>query len=138
MIKVTCQRAIYLPRIDYFYRMSLVDFSVIMDDLEMGRGSVENKGYILSQEGKSKFSVPVINSNRRLVRDVKVVNSTNWRGHHMELLSKAYSEHPYYDEVEAWLFPIYSGKQRYLMDLNLDIIRGVLGQFVAVECSIGD
>ena len=79
MIKVTCQRAIYLPRLEYFYRMSLANFSVIMDTVEMGRGSVENKGYIPSRVGKSKLSVPVMNGGRKMVRDVRIMDKSGWR-----------------------------------------------------------
>ena len=135
MIKVTCQRAIYLPRIEYFYRLSLADFSVIMDTVEMGRGSVENKGYIPSPDGKSKLSVPIINGGRRLVRDVRVMDKTGWRERHMNMLEDVYSEHPHYAEVKAWLFPLYLGRQRYLMDLNLDLIQGAM-EYMGLECEL--
>ena len=135
MTKVTCQRAIYLPWIAYFYRMSLADVSVIMDTVEIGRGSVENKGYVVSPNGKAKLPVPVINGGKRAVRDVKIMNKVNWRKKHIEELSKVYIDHPHFEEIEEWLFPIYFRNQRYLMDFNLEIIRGV-ADYLGLECKI--
>lgn len=135
MTKVTCQRAIYLPRIDYFYRLLMADYSVIMDTVEMGRGSVENKGYVLLQGDKSKLLVPVINGGRRLVRDVRVMDKIGWRERHLKILEGVYSGHPYYSEIREWLFPLYSGRQRYLMDLNLDLIQGVMN-YVGISCEL--
>ena len=53
----------------------------------------------------------------------------------MKGLMEVYSGHPYYGEIEEWLFPLYSGGQRYLMDLNLDIVQGVM-DYMSIDCEL--
>ena len=53
----------------------------------------------------------------------------------IKTLTEVYSGHPHYAEVKAWLFPLYSGRQRYLMDLNLDLIQGAM-EYMGLECEL--
>lgn len=130
MIKVACHSAVYLPWIGYFYKMSLVDHFVILDNTPIMKGGLGNRNYIVSQGERLRLSVPTKGHSFPRYRDIRLVNDIPWRKKHLRALRQAYAEHPFYGEVGEWLFPVYERDYKFLIDLNFDIIiriRGYLG-----------
>lgn len=126
MIKVACHSAVYLPWIGYFYKMSLVDHFVILDNTQMMRGrGVGNRNYIMAQGEKLRLTVPTEGHSFKQFRDARIANSTTWRKKHLKTLRYAYAKHPYYEEVGEWLIPIYERDYRFLIDLNTQIIYAI-------------
>lgn len=125
MTKVACHSAVYLPWIGYFYKMSLVDHFVILDNTQIMKGGVGNRNYIMAQGEKLRLTVPTEGHSFPRFRDVRIANSIPWRKKHLRTLRQAYAKHPYYGEVGKWLFPIYEQDYTFLIDLNFKIVTQV-------------
>ena len=125
LIKVACHSAVYLPWIGYFYKMSLVDHFVILDDAPITRGGIGNRNYIMSQGERLRLAVPTKGRHFSSFRDIQVAGGIPWRKKHVKELQQAYAKHPYYEAVGEWLFPVYERDYKYLIDLNSRIVYAI-------------
>lgn len=77
--------------------------------------------YIYGANGKQLLNVPILNANsKQKTKEVLLDNSTNWQHQHIKSMASAYKSSPFYEFYVDDLMVLFSKKQKYLLDLNLD------------------
>ena len=84
-----------------------------------------NRCYIYSPNGKQLLNVPVKNNKAVLKEktiDIRIDYDTeDWQKNHFKSFETAYRSSPFFEFYEDEIIDIFSKKQTFLMDLNLDI-----------------
>lgn len=83
---------------------------------------------IYSPNGLQTLTIPVkhVNILHQKTKDVKIENDFDWQKQHLKSLEAAYRTSPFFEYFEDELQPIFSKKQEFLLDLNLETFDLVL------------
>ena len=73
--------------------------------------------------------MPVIHRFGQLVKDVRINQTVNWRAQHLRALEIHYAKAPFRDRYLPELRSLYEAPWERLHDLNLAVIRWLLGAF---------
>jgi hypothetical protein len=115
----------YLPWLGFFEQLSQSDIFVIYDDVQFEKGSWRNRNRIKTPSGPLWLSVPVKQKgvSFSLIKDVKINALANWQRKHVRSIFQNYSKAPYYDWMADDLFTIIDRPWRFLIDLDLELIK---------------
>ena len=130
MILLTNQ-AEYLPNINFFHRMKYTNKCIIADDIQFSKHSPVNRTKIMTPQGISWLTVPVLTKNKanQLIKDVKIIRESNWKNKHCKTIYHNYKTAPYFEYYEPYLRQMYNKNWTYLIDLNvtfIEIFKGLL------------
>lgn len=106
MKKVAILQSNYIPWKGYFDMIAAVDEFIIYDDMQFTKNDWRNRNIIKTPKGTEWLSVPVGQNIKRLIKDV-MMPSALWQKKHWLTLEYNYRRAPYFDEVAAWLKPLY-------------------------------
>lgn len=127
---VTTHQPIFLPWPGFFYKALCADTLVLLDEVQfpLGRGWM-NRNRLKSNQGELWLTVPVWKKGRgrQRIRDVEICDETDWRRKHLLSLRQQYAHAPYLAEHLPAIEAIYGRDHRYLLGLNLDLIRYLWG-----------
>lgn len=124
MKRVAIVQSNYIPWKGYFDMIAAVDEFILYDDVQFTKNDWRNRNKIKTPQGTQWLSIPVGQDIRRLIREV--VPEPGWQVKHWKTLVANYRRAPYFDEVSAWLEPLYlSRKFENLSQLNRAYIEGV-------------
>ncbi len=116
----------YLPWIGYFDKMSKCDEFVILDDVQILRGSgIENRNKIRNNKGWQWLTIPIKKKSKgfQKVNMVEIDNSSDWAGKHYGSIMHAYTKAPFFKEHHVFFKELYSHRYYKMIDINLKIIK---------------
>jgi hypothetical protein len=119
----------FCPYPGFFYRASLADVLVILDDVQFPRGTTWlSRNRFKNDQGTLWLTIPVWKKGLGLqnVNQVKICYEGRWPRKHLESLKVAYGHAPYLDEYFSFLEGLFSGRFEKLVDLNLAVIRHLM------------
>lgn len=128
---VTIHQPDFIPWLGFFDRMARSDHFIVLDDVQFIRRGWHNRDKIKTPNGAAWLAVPVKQRGKyhQLIKDVEVDNDQNWRKKHLHALKMAYSRAknfaPCFDRIQE----IYSGKQRFMIDINMELLRYMASEF---------
>jgi hypothetical protein len=120
----------FLPWLGFFHKMALADVFILLDSVPFTKNSFQNRIKIKSAQGEQWLTVPVLTKGRfgQATSKVPINNTTRWRKVHLATLRTNYRRAPYYEEVMAWLEPLYRQKPTHLASFNQSLIEAVMSQ----------
>lgn len=126
-IKIAIMQPTYLPWIGYFALMNYVDKFVILDNVQFNKRSWQQRNKILSASGPIWLSVPVFskNNNLQLINEVQIDQMRNFYNKHLKAIKLNYTKSQYFDMYFYQLEKIFSSDYKYLIDLNLSLIKWI-------------
>ncbi|MCI8210396.1 hypothetical protein AUC61_12690 [Pseudomonas sp. S25] len=109
MKKVAILQSNYMPWKGYFDLIAAVDEFILYDDMQYTRRDWRNRNKIKTPQGLQWLTVPVEVKGKyhQLIKDTQIV-SGGWANDHLNALSQNYKRAKFFDEVMAWLVPIYT------------------------------
>lgn len=117
----------YIPWKGYFDMIAAVDEFVIYDDMQYTRRDWRNRNLIKTPQGIQWLTVPVQVKGKYLqaIRDTEIAGS-DWASVHWKALVQNYRRAPYFNEVAAWVEPLYlTQTNAHLSQLNRCFIDAV-------------
>ena len=120
-MKVSIHQPNYLPWIGYFNKLDQSDCFVFLDKADVSKGSVLNRNYILSPNGKTLLTVP-LKKGEKAIHQVQINNSRNWRVKHWATIEASYKKSPYWPLYKDRFQQIYEKEWEYLCELNIALI----------------
>jgi hypothetical protein len=122
--KVAIVQSNYIPWKGYFDMIAAVDEFILYDDMQYTKNDWRNRNQIKTPQGVQWLSVPVgIDINRR-IRDVML--DAKWQIKHWRSLESNYSRARHFDEIAAWLQPLYTHESYVnLSQLNRRFIEAI-------------
>lgn len=127
MKKIAILQSNYIPWKGYFDLIAAVDEFILYDDMQYTRRDWRNRNQIKTPQGLQWLTVPVLVKGKyhQKIRDTEIDGST-WPEAHWKSLTQNYKRTPYFEEVSAWLAPIYLSESfTHLSALNRRLIEAV-------------
>lgn len=121
----------FLPNIGFFYKMAQADVFVVITNVQFEKGEGwQRRHKIKTVHGDQWVTVPVLGSQRQLIRDVRINQTFDWRRKHTKAFALTYSRTKEQELLGRLLAIYYSVDWIRLVDLNMAFIillREVLG-----------
>lgn len=137
MKKVAIVQSNYIPWKGYFDMIAMVDEFILYDDMQYTRRDWRNRNQLKTPQGEQWLTVPVITKGKyhQKIRETEI-DGTEWAAAHWNALSLNYRRSPHFDEIAAWLEPLYLGESyRLLSQLNRRFIE-VICQYLGITTTI--
>lgn len=100
-MKVGIMQPYFVPYLGYWQLLNAVDRYVIYDDVNFIKGGWINRNRILYQGKPKYFNVKMQGaSSNRLINEVLVDPSEEWRRSSLALLEQAYKKAPYFEQTK--------------------------------------
>lgn len=119
----------FLPWLGYFYKMAKCDDFVLLDNVQYTKNSFINRNRIKTPQGTMWLTVPVKIKGRfgRLIKDVEINNTVNWKKKHLGTLGGNYKKARFFEQIFPGLEAIYYANDwNNLCELNLRLLEWVL------------
>ncbi len=122
---VSIHQPLYLPWQPYFGKIACSDFFIFLDDVQYPQGKgFFNRNIIRGVNGPIVLTAPVTGrSDRPLVKDIRLVSSSEWQSSHWRSITLNYAKSPFFAAYSSAFEDIYlKNKWEYLSDLNYALI----------------
>ncbi|MGE7990005.1 WbqC family protein [Pseudomonas sp. NPDC089554] len=99
----------YIPWKGYFDMIAAVDEFILYDDMQYTRRDWRNRNQIKTPQGVQWLTVPVLVRGKyhQTIRDTEI-DGTDWATVHWRTLEANYRRAPFFEDVSAWLQPLYT------------------------------
>ena len=127
MKKVAILQSNYIPWKGYFDMIAAVDEFILYDDMQFTRRDWRNRNKIKTPQGVQWLTVPVQVKGKYLqkIKDTELAGP-EWAATHWRSLLQSYRRAPHFEEVAAWLEPLYHDQvYTHLSQLNRRLIEAV-------------
>ncbi|AOW15451.1 hypothetical protein LPB72_16585 [Hydrogenophaga crassostreae] len=127
MKKVAILQSNYIPWKGYFDLISAVDEFILYDDMQYTRRDWRNRNQIKTPQGVQWLTIPVQVKGKYHQKIFETeIDGTEWAANHWKALSQNYGRAPYFDEISAWLEPLYrSSRFTHISQLNRCFIEAI-------------
>lgn len=131
-VTVAIHQPNFLPWLGFFDKWMKADVFVLLDDAQIPKsgGSWVNRCRILSAGKATWMTVPINRSYSgfRAITDIECHCSDEQLDRIITRISRSYASAPFFDEVFPLVRSSLDGAHRYLLNLNLEVLRGLAGQ----------
>lgn len=125
MKKIAILQSNYIPWKGYFDMIAAVDEFILYDDMQYTKNDWRNRNKIKTPKGLEWLSIPVGQNIERKIREVHIPDS-RWQQKHWRTLEANYRRAKYFDDVAAWLQPLYAScAHENLSSLNRIFIEAI-------------
>jgi hypothetical protein len=106
--KVAIVQSNYIPWKGYFDLINYADEFILFDDMQYTRRDWRNRNKIKTPQGLQWLTIPVRTRGgfNQKIKEIKIAG-TDWATKHWKSLEKNYRRSPCFEEIEAWLEPMY-------------------------------
>lgn len=108
MKRVAILQSNYIPWKGYFDMIAAVDEFILYDDMQYTRRDWRNRNQIKTPQGEQWLTIPVKVKGKyhQTIRETEI-DGCQWAKTHWNILSQNYRRAPFFNEVSAWLEPLY-------------------------------
>ncbi|MGA1794622.1 MAG: WbqC family protein [bacterium] len=117
----------YLPWLGYMNKIASSDVFVFLDTVQYRKNEWQNRNRIKTAQGWQWLTVPVCYRYPERISEVRIDNATPWGEKHWKTLVTNYSRAPYFDAYADFFHDTYTREWELLADLNIHIIRFLMG-----------
>jgi hypothetical protein len=125
--RVAIVQSNYIPWKGYFDMIADVDEFILYDDMQYTRRDWRNRNQIKTPQGVQWLTVPVQVKGKyhQKIRDTEI-DGADWASVHWKALVQSYRRAPHFDEIAAWIEPLYFAETcTSLSQLNRSFIGAV-------------
>ena len=106
--------------------IAAVDEFILYDDMQYTRRDWRNRNQIKTPHGVQWLTVPVqVKGKYDQKIKATVIDGSDWAVAHWKALAQNYRRAPYFDEVVAWLEPLYLESYTHISQLNRSFIEAI-------------
>ncbi|MCG8584009.1 MAG: WbqC family protein [Pirellulales bacterium] len=101
-MKLGIMQPYFLPYLGYFQLISLVDKSILLDDVSYMKGGSINRNGILVHQIPRWITIPLFKASRnRMIREIEVVPDHSWMSRMLRCIENAYAKAPLFNEIDG-------------------------------------
>jgi len=113
----------YLPSLEYFTVFHKYQNIEIESHEYFVKQSYRNRAHILSANGQSTLSIPMIGGNSKiLAKDIMIDNGQRWLNTHWRGIISAYGKAPFFEYYADYFHDIFFREHTRLFDLNHELL----------------
>ena len=127
---ISANQPYFCPFPGFFYKALLSDVLVILDDVQFPQGTTWiSRNRFKNDQGPLWLTIPVWKKGLGLqhINQVRICYEGRWPHKHLQSLKSAYAHAPYLRDHLGFLEEVFSRHWEKLVDLNLAIIRHLMG-----------
>jgi len=130
MKKVSIHQPEHLPWLGFFHKIIQVDEFVLLDNVQFRKNYFQNRNKIRTAQGWQWITVPVkkFHFNQK-INEIEISYNQNWQEKNLRLIEQNYTKARYFKNYFSEFKKIYSSKFQLLRDLNIELIKFLLGKF---------
>ena len=106
MKKIAIVQSNYIPWKGYFDMIAAVDEFILFDEVQFTKRDWRNRNQIKTPLGAQWLSIPVGGCRNQKIHEVSIANN-RWQPKHWRAIELNYRRAAYFDEIAAWLEPLY-------------------------------
>jgi hypothetical protein len=130
-MKVAILQPNYIPWKGYFDIINMVDIFVVYDDVQYTLRDWRNRNKIKTKSGLQWLTIPNDGTQKKMIKDVKIVWDDRWNVKHWKSIAVNYSKAQYFKEYKGYFEELYLNlKDQYLWEVDLkfiELITKILG-----------
>jgi hypothetical protein len=128
-MKIAIHQPQFLPWLGYLEKVDRADLFVVLDSVQFKKNEWQNRNRIRTAQGSQWLTVPVLHNFGQRISDVRINQAADWRAKHLKSLEMHYAQAAHREPVLAGLRALYRQSWDRLADLNVAVIRWLLGEF---------
>ncbi len=137
-MRVAILQSNYIPWKGYFDIIDRVDLIVFHDDLQYTKQDWRNRNRIKTHNGATWMTVPCGTSEKRLICEV-TLNDSSWQEAHWKRLFDSYHSTRFFHSYEPFLREVYLERVwKNLSDLNQFIIKYIARELLSIGTEFDD
>lgn len=111
----------YFAPVNLYYTLNKVKYCIFEQYESWQKMSFRNRCIITGAGGKVVLSIPLENgrTQKKMIRDVKIADDTNWRVQHRRSIETCYNSSPWFEFYKPELLELYSKPEKFLFDWNM-------------------
>jgi hypothetical protein len=130
-MKVAILQPNYIPWKGYFDIINMIDIFVVYDDVQYTLRDWRNRNKIKTKSGLQWLTIPNDGTQKKMIKDVKIVWDDRWNVKHWKSIAVNYSKAQYFKEYKGYFEELYLNlKDQYLWEVDLkfiELITKILG-----------
>jgi len=140
-VKIAIHQPNFLPWPGYFYKMSLCDVFVFLDDVQINRRSYTQRVKIRHQSisGKDRWlSVPIKkHPEKTLINKIQIDTTKNWTDKHRKLFQNTYCNAKNWEMYGSWMNELLDASSKYtsLSEMNISLIKAI-AEKLDIKCKM--
>ena len=113
----------YCAPIQWYQKLNRYDAVVVEQYDNFLKQTYRNRCLIATANGTQTLTIPVEkgDTDKCLIRDVRISDHGNWRRLHWNALATAYGDSPFFDYYVDDLRPFYEQRFAFLLDFNMQM-----------------
>ena len=113
----------YCAPIQWYQKLNRYDAVVVEQYDNFLKQTYRNRYIIATANGTQALTIPVEkgDTDKCLIRDVRISDHGNWRRLHWNALATAYGDSPFFDYYVDDLRPFYEQRFAFLLDFNMQM-----------------
>lgn len=113
----------YCAPVQWYQKLNRYDAVVVEQYDNFLKQTYRNRCIIATANGTQTLTIPVEkgDSDKCLMRDVRISDHGNWRRLHWNALATAYGDSPFFDYYADDLRPLYEKRFAFLLDFNMQM-----------------
>lgn len=129
MSTVVIHQPDFIPWLGFFHRLVGADTFIVLDDVQFLRQGWHHRDKIKLHGKPHWLTVPVETATRytQKISETRIAPHKGWKRRHLTTLTHAYGKAPYFTRIFHRVEEIYKIDHTMLMDLNLDLLRWLMG-----------
>jgi hypothetical protein len=137
-MRVAILQSNYLPWKGYFDIIGMVDLFIFHDDLQYTKGDWRNRNLIKTPSGPKWITVPCGTSERRLICEVELPESS-WQLQHWRQIESVYRNTLHFDKYKDYFHEmLIERKWKNLSEMNQTFIRDFAKDFLGMTTTFDD
>jgi hypothetical protein len=128
-MRITIHQPQFLPWLGYLDKIDQADLFIALDSVQFKKNEWQNRNRIRTADGFQWVTVPVLHHFGQLVKDVRINQTVTWRNQQLRAIEMHYARAPFRDRYLPELRSLYDTPCERLHDLNMTVIRWLLGAF---------
>jgi hypothetical protein len=135
LLVIECQ---YFPTISYFKLLDQFTYVEIEQWESYKKGGYRNRATIIGSNGPIELIIPLAGGReqKKLVKDIEVDNTTNWKTIHSRSIKSSYSNSPFYEYYAKQVYKLINADISNLVEFNIQILEWLLNT-LKINISIG-
>lgn len=121
----------YIPWLGLFYKMSLCDVFVYLDDAQYSNEGAHNYNKIKTANGEFRLKFPVEYKFGDKINEVRTKDELGWKEKHLKTLEMNYKKAPFFNEIFPKFKEVLTRDYKNVAQLNIAV-----NNFIAKEFGI--
>jgi hypothetical protein len=124
--KLAIMQPYFFPYIGYYQLAASSDYFVFYNDVNYIEGGWINRNNILSREGRTMFTVPLVKpSPNKAINEIHVQSDAAWKDKFLKSLQHVYSKAPFFDAASGLVRTVIATQAETIDVLAAESIRAV-------------